>query len=196
MISHGTVNANERAWSSSLLRYVDLEVNALGELKVTGGGGGGGAVTVADGADVAQGATTDAESAAGNGSVIALLKRIRTQITSLVAQLPAALTSAGNLKVSIQERLALTASVPAANSVGVASASALASNASRKAVVFRNTSNATISLGLSGNAAVLNSGITLDPGDSVTFAGDLLTTGQVFAIASAAASNLAIQEYT
>ena len=35
-------------------------------------------VTIADGADVAQGATTDVESAAGNGTVIALLKRLRT----------------------------------------------------------------------------------------------------------------------
>lgn len=37
-----------------------------------------GAVTVADGADVAEGATTDAEAAAGNGTIIALLKRLRT----------------------------------------------------------------------------------------------------------------------
>jgi hypothetical protein len=37
-----------------------------------------GATTIADGGDVAQGATTDAEAAAGNGTVIALLKRLRT----------------------------------------------------------------------------------------------------------------------
>lgn len=50
-----------------------------------GGGGGGGAVTVADGADVAQGATTDAEAAAGNGSVIAILKRLRTLLAGTIA---------------------------------------------------------------------------------------------------------------
>jgi hypothetical protein len=37
-----------------------------------------GPTTIADGADVAQGATTDAEAAVGNGTVIALLKRLRT----------------------------------------------------------------------------------------------------------------------
>lgn len=52
----------------------------------TGGGGGGGAVTVADGADVALGATSDAEATA-NGSVVALLKRLRTLL-------------GGNLKVT------------------------------------------------------------------------------------------------
>jgi hypothetical protein len=62
-----------------------------------GGGGGGGAVTIADGADVAEGATTDAESAAGNGSVIALLKRLRTLIAG---GLPAALVG-GRLDVNI-----------------------------------------------------------------------------------------------
>lgn len=50
----------------------------------SGGTGGGGAVTVADGADVAQGTTTDAESAAGNGTVISLLKRIRTLLANVV----------------------------------------------------------------------------------------------------------------
>jgi hypothetical protein len=44
-----------------------------------GGGGGGGAMTVADGADVAEGATTDAAWAgSGAGSVVALLKRLAT----------------------------------------------------------------------------------------------------------------------
>jgi hypothetical protein len=46
--------------------------------------GGGGAVTVADGADVAQGTTTDAE-AAGNGTVIGILKRLRTLLTNPLA---------------------------------------------------------------------------------------------------------------
>jgi hypothetical protein len=44
---------------------------------------GGSAVTIADGADVAEGATTDAESAAGNGTVVALLKRLRTLLQPL-----------------------------------------------------------------------------------------------------------------
>jgi hypothetical protein len=48
-----------------------------------GGGGGGGAVTIANGADVALGATTDAEVASGNGSLIALSKNVRTRLADL-----------------------------------------------------------------------------------------------------------------
>lgn len=46
-------------WDSNALAPVKLVANASGALTTTGGGGGG-AVTIADGADVAQGATTDA----------------------------------------------------------------------------------------------------------------------------------------
>lgn len=60
-----------------------------------GGGGGGGAVTVADGADVAQGTTTDA-AATGNGSVIGILKRLRSLLNG---GLPAALGAGGGIKI-------------------------------------------------------------------------------------------------
>jgi hypothetical protein len=66
-----------------------------GALSTSGGGGGGGAMTVADGADVAQGTTTDAE-ATGNGTIVAILKRLRTLIAG---GLPAALAANGGLKV-------------------------------------------------------------------------------------------------
>lgn len=46
---------------------------------VTGGGGGGGAVTIADGADVAQGSTTDADTAS---TVVGLLKKIKTLLSA------------------------------------------------------------------------------------------------------------------
>ena len=46
------------------------------------GGGGGGAVTVADGADVAEGTTTDSAWAGGSGTVIALLKAVAQQYTT------------------------------------------------------------------------------------------------------------------
>lgn len=56
-----------------------------------GGGGGGGAVTIADGADVTQGAVADAAySGSGNGTVIALLKKV-------VAELSAALSVTGTV---------------------------------------------------------------------------------------------------
>lgn len=58
---------------------VPVEVDPTnGQLQVssTGGGGGGGAVTIADGADVAQGTTTDTAWSSGAGTVISLLKKI------------------------------------------------------------------------------------------------------------------------
>lgn len=67
------------------------------EMTQPGGGGGGGAVTIADGDDVALGATTDAEAAAGNGTVVAILKRLRTLLNG---GLPAALVG-GRLSVDV-----------------------------------------------------------------------------------------------
>lgn len=53
------------------------------------GSGGGGAVTVADGADVAQGTTTDAACATDNGTCteIALIKRENQRLTSIITAL-------------------------------------------------------------------------------------------------------------
>lgn len=66
----------------------------LGQLLVSGGGGGGGAVTVADGADVTQGAIADATVAAGaTGTVSAKLRRLTTDISAI-------LTALGNVPVS------------------------------------------------------------------------------------------------
>lgn len=90
---------------------------------------------------------------------------------------------------------ALTPSNPTAATVGVASAQALAANANRTGLVLVNTSSNSISLGL-GIAAVLNSGITLNPNGGAYIMDDLtFTTAAINAIASGATSNLAIQEY-
>lgn len=51
----------------------------------TSGGGGGGAVTIADGADVAQGAVADVAWVSGNGTVISLLKKIASAGGSAVS---------------------------------------------------------------------------------------------------------------
>jgi hypothetical protein len=48
----------------------------------TGGGGGGGAVTIANGADVAEGSVGDAAWVSGNGTVISLLKNIANSSSS------------------------------------------------------------------------------------------------------------------
>lgn len=100
----------------------------------------------------------------------------------------------GTVTVSTTTPAALTASSPTFATVGVASASAVASNASRKGLVLTNTSSNTISLGL-GATAVLNSGITLTPRGVWVMDERTFTTAAVNAIASAASSNLAIQEF-
>lgn len=55
----------------------ELVVDSNGAIAVTGAGGGGGAVTIADGADVAQGATADASSA---NTVVGLLKNLKAAL--------------------------------------------------------------------------------------------------------------------
>jgi hypothetical protein len=86
---------------------------------------------------------------------------------------------------------------PTAATVGVASSQVVAVNTSRTGLVVVNTSTNTISLAFGANAAILNSGITLNPGggtwvmDALTF-----TTQAVNAIASGASSNLGINEFS
>jgi hypothetical protein len=90
---------------------------------------------------------------------------------------------------------ARTASAPTAVTVGLTSASALTANANRKGCYLINTSTAFISLGF-GAPAVLYSGITIPPMWYYQMRpSDDLVTAQIFAIASAAGSNLSIQEY-
>uniref|UniRef100_A0A6M3LIQ6 Uncharacterized protein n=1 Tax=viral metagenome TaxID=1070528 RepID=A0A6M3LIQ6_9ZZZZ len=90
----------------------------------------------------------------------------------------------------------LTASAPAAVSVGVASTVILVANANRKGCLLVNTSAGYISLAF-GAAAVLYSGITLGPLDG-TFKMDKhsLILGEIRGIASQAACNIGVQELT
>jgi hypothetical protein len=99
------------------------------------------------------------------------------------------------VNITKRTREALTASSPTAATVGTGSAQAVATNSNRKGLVLTNTSVNTISLGL-GATAVLNSGITLLPGSVFVMDEYTFSTAAINAIASAAASNLAIQEYT
>lgn len=88
----------------------------------------------------------------------------------------------------------LTPSAPTVASVGVASGSAVLAEANRKGLILRNLSNARISLGF-GSAAVLDSGVTLYPRDVFEMNEYDFDLGAINAIASAAASNLAVQQY-
>lgn len=79
----------------------------------SGGGGGGGAVTIADGADVAEGAIADAAATAGGtGTISAKLRR-------LTAQLPAALgqtTMSASMSVAIASNQSSVPVTPATDS--------------------------------------------------------------------------------
>jgi len=91
-----------------------------------------------------------------------------------------------------------TSAAPAAASVGVASGAVLSANPARRHVVLVNTSGVNISLAF-GQAAVLNSGITLMAnGGSYEMSAQQgnLNLQEIRAIAAAAASNLSIQEDT
>lgn len=100
-----------------------------------------------------------------------------------------------NNQALVSSKIVLTAASPAAATVGTSTASAIAANANRKGLVVVNTSINRISLGI-GAAAVLNSGITLFPGDSWVMDEYNFTTAVINGIAGAASSNLAYQEFT
>lgn len=136
-----------------------------GVLTVSGGSGGGGAVTVADGADVTQGAIADAVVAAGAaGTLSAKLRRLTTDLAALLVQLPATLgakVSASSLSVvlaSDQARvptsLNLSATGTASNVSGSAtSVTVLASNANRVGATVYNDSSAILYLKLGATAS-------------------------------------------
>lgn len=95
---------------------------------------------------------------------------------------------------TISTKTDLAPAAPATNTVGVTSATAVASNASRKGLVIVNVSVNKVSFGMAGNAAVLNSGITLYPGGTWVMDEYTFNKGAVTAIASAASSVISIQE--
>lgn len=97
---------------------------------------------------------------------------------------------------TISTKTPLTGSAPTFATVGVTSAQVLASNASRKGLVFVNTSSNNISFGIGSNAAVLNSGITLTPNGVWVSDEYNFVTSAINAIAAGASSNLTIQEFT
>lgn len=87
-----------------------------------------------------------------------------------------------------------TANAPASATVGTSSAQALAANPQRAGLVLTNTSANVISIAF-GQAAVAGKGITLPAGAAFTMTTETASTDAVFAIATVASSNLAIQEF-
>lgn len=104
----------------------------------------------------------------------------------------ASITPSGALVVTT--RTPLTALTPTFAIIDITSGLAVASNSLRKGLDLVNISSNTISLGI-GTTAVLNSGITLQPGSTYYMSEYDFFTSAVNAIASGAGSNLTIQEY-
>lgn len=129
----------------------------------------------------------------------ALVSWVKDETNKLIQPAFVQGVSTGNSKYSILtevDRLP-TPSAPTANSVGVASGAAVAAKSGRRYLCLVNTSVNWISLGFGSNAAVLYSGVTLAPNGGtyeMTAAAGNLHDLAINAIASAAASNLAIQE--
>lgn len=134
------------------------------------------------------GVATEVTLAALNAKVTA----VNTGAVTISAALPAGSNTIGKVDVN---KTALTGSSPTFATVGVASAQALASNASRKGAVFTNTSDNVISFGV-GQTAVLNRGVTLYPRGVWVMDEYTYSTAAINCIASVASSNLAIQEFT
>ena len=126
----------------------------------------------------------------GSGTVKIEIRPSNTTSTQLVQ----VIQPTGTNLHAVIDATPLTGIAPAASSVGVASTTVVTANATRKGLILTNTSNRTISLGLNGSTATLNSGITLLPGGVWVMDAFTFTTGAITAIASGAASNLAIQE--
>lgn len=137
--------------------------------------GGSGAATIADGADVTQGAKADAAATTDTGtfSLIALVKRLLTKFTG-----PA---------TSVQTQV-----------TGIASTvTILAANTGRKGAVFSNdAASGILYLRFNGSAAtVSNYTVALQPGASFTLGAEDYT-GEVRGIWSAATGFVNVTEFT
>ncbi len=92
-----------------------IVVNADGSINTSGGGGGGGAVTVADGADVTQGAVADTASTAGGvGTLSAKLRLMTTQLGTLNTTLGTPFQAGGSIG---NTAFGITGAIPAGTNV-------------------------------------------------------------------------------
>lgn len=94
----------------------------------------------------------------------------------------------------VSTKINLTAQSPAFTTVGVTSVQVIAANSARKGLVLVNNSTANISIAFAATA-VSGSGIVLYPGGVFYMDEFMFTTAAVNAIATAAASNLGVQEW-
>lgn len=162
---------------------------------IAGGGGGGGAVTVADGADVTQGAVADAKVVGDNTGTLSAKFRGLNYLLALVTD-----TINARLNVYLQNTSIATsqvaASVSALTSVAGATSSTqlLASNSARLSATFYNDSAANAYLALASAASTTAFTKILMPGEYYTL--PMRWTGAVYAIWASATGNMRITELT
>ena len=163
-ISSGLLNTANYVWDTTSLSWVKGQ-------QAGGGGGSGGAVTIADGADVAEGSTTDtAVYGDTSGTVSSKLRGMNALMRGLG-----------------------TALAPASASVTSSDSVVLAANSLRKKLVIMNLGTVNVHFG-DGFSAAINSGITLTPNGTWVMDRYTFTTNAIHAICGSS-SILAIQEY-
>lgn len=153
----------------------------------SGGGGGGGAVTVANGADVAQGTTTDAACGtdAGTCTALSLIKRTNTNISTLVTNLGTANSNgqavmAGSSPVVIaSNQSAVPVTIGAVTTGGSTAYTPFVPTASDNHQTVKNGAGTVYSMSVSNNSATKNYARLYDAGTG--FNGCNSATGVIFA---------------
>lgn len=157
-------------------------------LQAGGGGGGGGAVTVADGADTAEGTTTQTKATDGSAtswSVVQLLKGIFDWlINHAISVTPSLLTSATGTQTSVAS---------SATSVTI-----LASNTGRKKFIIWNDSTQILYLLFvtGGTASTTVYTIQLGAQQGYEWASQPIYTGAIIGIWASANGNARVTEFT
>lgn len=212
--------ANPNTIPSRNVQIVDGDGDPI-DFSGLGGGGGGGAVTVADGADVAQGAVADAAWTSGSGSVVALLKAIAGRLISGTLSTSTNLTQVGGTTLSRNAGnvdngtvrvvlpfdqgsipvicLPLQVTTPtltrtAASATNVNNLVAL--NTNRRGLVIVNESSATLYIKFGTTASLTSYTYAIPAGATWEMPGFPTYTGRIDGIWSAANGNAQITELT
>lgn len=180
-----------------------LPLNAGGTAVLTTGGGPGGAVTIADGADVAEGAIADAAVVGDvSGTLSAKLRGISKILNSVWSSANSWLqVSIQNATLAVTFPTSSTAGAPAQTAVSSSASTILASNAGRKRFTVQNTGVTPVYVALGGtNPTVTAYTFALAPGSFADDASgpiysDTIWTGAVRAIC-AVSGTVVITEFT
>ena len=190
----GIATAANQATANATLATIAAGIPVTGNVEVTNDVGNALPASIANGADIALGSTTDA-AATGNGSLVAIAKQLRVL---LAGGLPAALAANGGVKVegvaggvaqpvdgSAARRGTLTDRSGTITTGGTAQ-NAIGVNASRNYLLIRNPVTATEDLWVSlvGTATAASPSIRLTPADFLIFECGFIATNAASVIAA------------